>query len=118
MPTVNIMVKNNTYPIACESGQEAMLQDVAKTLDERIRSFSHAFGKGSDLRLLVLTALMMESEIQELKKQPVVSLVENSVEKQDGNARGVNAEIDVAVAKTMDAIAERIEKIALHAERV
>lgn len=112
MPIVTVTVRNNQYPIACESGQEDMLHDIAKKLDERINILAKALGKGSDLRLLVLTALMMESEIQELKTLP-----DGSVPSEQ-NPVNIEAEIDKAVAQTMEAIAERIEKIALHVERV
>lgn len=77
MPTVTVNVRNTNYPIVCDNGKEALLQSLAAELDKRIGALGEVQGKGSDIRLLVMTALMMESEIHELKEK-LINQVDNS----------------------------------------
>lgn len=118
MPIVDITIRNTSYAMACDNGQEAHLQTLASRFDKRINALSKAEGKGSnDVRLLVLAALTLEDEIAELKSR----LTENPLsphENPSGTIGSTEDKVDVAVSRTMDAIADRLEKIAIQLENV
>lgn len=103
MPVVNINIRDTIYPIACDSGQEEKLQVIAHRLDRRVQAIATNLGKAQDVQLLIMTALMMENEISDLKKAA------------QEHPDVVNA--DIAVTETIDAIADYIETLANNLEK-
>lgn len=109
MPIVNLTIRNNIYQIACDDGEERYLEQMAASINKRINRLASTLGKGNDSLLLVMVALMMEDEINELKKQP------SSPPASQADDTGIDA--DTAVAHAIDAIAEYVETIAKNLER-
>ena len=62
-----LTVKINGYPytVACEDGQEAHLQDMARQVEARIESIKALGGPSGEGRLLVLAALLMADELHD-----------------------------------------------------
>lgn len=103
MSVVNLTIRNTVYQIACDNGQEAHLEKMSERLNKRLNSLSSLLKKGSDNLLLVMVALMMEDEIEELKKSLSSSPSSEAT--------------DTAVAKAIDNIAAYVETIAKNLEK-
>ncbi|MEK6733712.1 MAG: cell division protein ZapA [Pseudomonadota bacterium] len=64
MPIVKI--HNREYQIACGSGEEAKLQELAANLDKRLNENAKFFKNANENMLLILTALTLEDLVQDL----------------------------------------------------
>ena len=65
MSHVNVTIHGRQFRMACEDGQEAHLQQLARDLDERIVALRGQFGEIGDARLTVMAALMVADELSE-----------------------------------------------------
>jgi len=118
MAVVHIRIGGREYDIACDDGQEEHLRFLADEVDDRIRTL--VFGMGSnpgEAMSLLLTALTMADELVENKRE-----IENIAAEMKRRAAladehkpappGRMAEIESALAVTLEEIALKIEKIA------
>ena len=69
MSHVNVTIHGRQFRMACEDGQEAHLQQLARDLDERIVALRGQFGEIGDARLTVMAALMVADELAETDKR-------------------------------------------------
>jgi cell division protein ZapA (FtsZ GTPase activity inhibitor) len=70
MQVVEIVIRNNTYKISCESGKKSHLLRLANSFDKLVGSVSQKTGgKGSDALNFLLEALILEDKILELTKR-------------------------------------------------
>jgi cell division protein ZapA len=109
MPVVHITIRNTSYAIACDNGQEDKLKHIAERLDLRVNALAANLGRAGETQLLLMTALMMEDQISELKKNLQIQSANNM---QIDNSQSENA-----VADTIDAIADYIENLANNLEK-
>ena len=65
MAQLTVKINGYAYTIACEDGQEAHLQQMAREVEQRIESFKSAGGASGEGRLLVLAALLMADELHD-----------------------------------------------------
>jgi cell division protein ZapA len=111
MSHINVTINGRQYRMACEEGQELRLLKLAETLETRITNLRGKFGEIGDARLTVMAALTVCDELLDAGQH--VRKLEEEVE----SLRSVrNAATDrdratqTAVAKALNAAAERIEK--------
>ena len=113
MAIVHIRVNGREYDLACDDGQEEHLRLLADEVDERVRALT--FGAGTSVTEpmgLLLAALTMADEITENKKE-IERLATAPKAASNGAATQARlAEIESAMAGTLNDIAARIEKIA------
>jgi len=120
LSVVSIRVNGKDYQVACDDGEEERLRLLADEVHERIQSL--AFGmkaKPTESMALLLAGLMMADELSEKQKE-IDGLAAESKRaiarasvKNDSYTNDVRmAEIEAALAATMEEIATRIEKIA------
>jgi cell division protein ZapA len=103
MPTVNITIRNNIHQVACDEGQEAQLKILASSLNKRIAKLSTAFAKTSDVLLLIMTALTIEDELSDLKKQQQqLSLNVDHTS---------NSNPDAVLIETIDSVSQYVENL-------
>ncbi|MGL9717681.1 MAG: cell division protein ZapA [Wolbachia sp.] len=70
MQVVEIVIRNSTYKISCESGKKDHLLYLANSFDKLVSSISYKTGgKGSDALNFLLAALTLEDKILELTKK-------------------------------------------------
>lgn len=116
MAIVHIRVGNREYDVACDDGQEDHLRLLADEVDERVRSVMFNMGSNlSDNMALLLSSLTMADDILESKKeiQSVSGEVQHLSSQLDGDTQKRQiAEMEDAMAQTLEDIAGRIEKIA------
>jgi cell division protein ZapA len=87
-----VTINGRTYPVACEAGQEARIERLAREVDERVQGFVRQVGQAGEARLLVLAALVMADELAE--------------------ARGAGSPDEAGLAAGLERLAARIEAVA------
>jgi len=120
LSVVSIKVNGKDYSVACDNGEEERLIALAAEVDERVQSI--VFGmksKPNEAMGILLAALMMADELyektkenQELETEARKAIARASVRRSQGDTDGRIAEMEAAMAATMEEIAARIEKIA------
>lgn len=119
MPVVSIKINGRDYQVACDDGQEEHLRLLADEIDDRVRSLTFGIkSKPGEAMALVMAALMMADELTENQKK--IEFLRKDAERLSGMV-GVEdqsvqesriAEMENAMAVTLDEIAQRIERIA------
>jgi cell division protein ZapA len=112
MPQVSVTINGRQFRMACESGEEARVTNLAADLDARIATLRTRFGEIGDTRLTVMAALAVADELSEVKEKlarlepELATLQEASVISAD-RAQATQA----AVVAALNAAAERIESL-------
>jgi len=103
MATVTVEVNGRPYAVGCADGQEERVRILAKQFDNQVRQVAQDVGHVGDLRLFLMSALILSDELHEARL----------------NTGGVPAPQPAAapptsegVAEALNAVAARIEKIA------
>ncbi len=111
MSHINVTINGRQYRMACEEGQELRLLKLAESLETRITNLRGKFGEIGDARLTVMAALTVCDELIDANQR--VHVLEQELEglrnvrnQASDRARATQA----AVAKALNAAAERIEK--------
>jgi cell division protein ZapA len=99
MAEVELIVGGRQYSIVCRDGGEDHLRTIAAHVDRKAAEARAAVGDVNEARQLLFAALLLADEIAE-------------------NAGGMpTATPDPRIATALNALAERIEAVADHAER-
>jgi cell division protein ZapA len=111
MSHINVTINGRQYRMGCEEGQELRLLKLAETLEARITNLRGKFGEIGDARLTVMAALTVCDELldagQHVRKlEEEVESLRNVRNAANDRARATQT----AVAKALNAAAERIEK--------
>ncbi|MGJ4892814.1 cell division protein ZapA [Bradyrhizobium sp. HKCCYLR20261] len=111
MSHINVTINGRQYRMACEEGQELRLLKLAESLETRITNLRGKFGEIGDARLTVMAALTVCDELIDANQR--VQTLEQELESLR-NVRSQSADraraTQVAVAKALNAAAERIER--------
>lgn len=116
MAQINVTVNGRDYTVACDDGEEAHLEDLARYLDKHVQSLAGSVGQVGDMRLLLLAGLIVADELSEMlaKCDELSSELERlkqgrppTVEKPQ-KAEIVAAEMLEKAARRIDDIARRI----------
>lgn len=112
MSSVSVTINGRQFRIACDDGQEASLEALARSIDERIEKMRGNFGEIGDARLTVMAAIQVADELAEMQKR-LRGLEEEVAALTD--ARVVSAdrahEAQQAVTNAFNSAAERIESL-------
>jgi cell division protein ZapA len=68
MSQVTVTIAGHTYRMACNDGEEAHLQGLAKTVNETIERLKGAFGEIGDQRITVMAAITVADDLAEARK--------------------------------------------------
>lgn len=69
MAQVTVMIDGKAYRMACEEGQEDHLTDLATRFDRYVSHLKGQFGEIGDLRLTVMSGIMVMDELTELQRR-------------------------------------------------
>ena len=104
MATVTVEVNGRPYAVGCADGQEERVRILAKQFDNQVRQVAGDVGHVGDLRLFLMSALILADELHEARlnagKVGPLSATAPAAASTDG------------VAEALNAVAARIEKIA------
>jgi cell division protein ZapA len=67
MGQVTIQVNGRPYPVGCEDGQEAHVQELAAVFDEQVRQVAAEVGQLAESRLFLMGALLLADELADLR---------------------------------------------------
>ena len=112
MGQVAISINGRNYEIACEEGQEERLTRLGAYVDERTTELIQSVGNVGDVRLMVMTSLLVADKLFDAFAEVEKLRAEIAQTKQ---APATVAGGD-KLAPLVDAIAERIEDIAANLE--
>ncbi|MFG1347921.1 cell division protein ZapA [Xanthobacter autotrophicus DSM 431] len=115
MPHVSVTIAGRQYRMACDEGQEEHLIRLAHDIDSRISQLRTAFGEIGDQRLVVMAAITIADELAEARSR--IRALESDIESQRDARASAIARIEASeeeVARTIDAVAERIEQLVSH----
>ncbi|MFD1611732.1 cell division protein ZapA [Sphingomonas tabacisoli] len=101
MAEVTIEVGGRRYDVTCRDGEEPQLRRLAMVVDQKAEQARSAVGNANESRLLLLAALLLADEVQDLRQGNVPPLPEGT---------------DVALADAVEQLAERVETLAEHLE--
>ena len=109
MPNVDITIGRRSFQLVCGEGQEAHLKSLATEVSKRVEDLAVSMGSSNDTLLLVMSALMMQDQLNNKAGQKTESAnaVLSSVSESDNEAS-----INLAVAEAVDAIAQYVENVA------
>lgn len=113
MATVTVTIDGKAYRMACDEGQEEHLSGLADRFDQYVTHLKSSFGEIGDLRLTVMSGIMVMDELAETQKR--VKALEKEVE----NLRHSHDEAltsadknDAAVTGMLTDVATRLEQVA------
>lgn len=113
MAQVVVTIAGRTYRMACDDGEEARLEHLARDFDARISGLRTSFGEIGDQRIIVMAALTLADELAEAQRQ--IGDLQNQLADVDGTTRSreaQSAQREDRIASALGEAAQRIERIA------
>jgi cell division protein ZapA len=113
MAQVVVTIAGRTYRMACDDGEEARLEHLARDFDARIAGLRTSFGEIGDQRIIVMAALTLADELAEAQRQ--IADMKNLLVDADGATRSREAQSahrQDRVASALGEAAQRIERLA------
>ena len=111
MALVSVRINGHSYTVGCDNGQERHVQAMAQQVERRVQRVRD-MGFSGDARVLVLAALLMADEIQDLSGSRVPDATIQAAK----DAERLRAEQALAASRLAD-LAERAESLAAELER-
>ncbi|MBV9395149.1 MAG: cell division protein ZapA, partial [Methylobacteriaceae bacterium] len=90
MAQVVVTIAGRTYRMACDDGEEARLEHLARDFDARIAGLRSSFGEIGDQRIIVMAALTLADELAEAQRQ--MAELKNLLVDADGATRSREAQ--------------------------
>jgi cell division protein ZapA len=101
MAEITIQIAGRAYDVACRDGEEEQLRRLARLVDAKADQVRAAVGGGGETRQLLLAALLLADELNDIRGGKVVPLPPDT---------------DTALADAVEQLAARVETLAEHLE--
>ena len=112
MTQVSVTIAGRSYRMACQEGEEAHLESLAKSFDAKIAEMRQAFGEIGDMRLHVMAALTFIDELGEVTARLAALEDEQARVGRVGAQRLAEADtLRRDIAAKVNAAAARIERL-------
>jgi cell division protein ZapA len=110
MPNLQLTIGGRGYTVSASDDEQPHIEMLARMIDERVRRAGLAGGQ-SEARMLLVAALMLADELHEghRKEPPPPPVLATTAAPQP-------TQIREEVVARIDALAERVEKLAEHLE--
>jgi cell division protein ZapA len=113
MAHVVVTIAGRTYRMACDDGEEAHLEELARHVEQKILSLREGFGDIGEQRIVVMAALTMADEAESARRKLGGLEAEiASIRDEVYRARLGDAELRERVAHALNDAAQRIESAA------
>lgn len=116
---ISIRVNGRDYQLACDDGEEERLRVLADEVDDRVRDLARKMGgHAHENLLLLLTSVTMADELQDLREELAALRFRADQaamfidEQRYAEEQARLADMESAMAHTLEEIAVRIERIA------
>ncbi len=80
MPEVDIIINNREHKIACSTGEENRVKELANLLNEEVSNIASTIGQIGDVKLMVLAAITILDKNQDILDDAVKD-IEDSTKK-------------------------------------
>ncbi len=113
MAQVTVTINSREYPIACESGQEARIMQLAGVLEEKARLLKDISGQISENMLLAMIGILVADDLLEARKNnpaPVAAAAEADAARTAAADRELSARLRI-VSERIKAVAKQIESL-------
>ena len=107
MPTVTVALNGRNYDIACGEGEQARVQELAGEIRRRMEGVTKNAAPMNEGMAFVMTALLLADELDQKKRE--------AAKLQDEGREGTLRR-ELALADTIEAMANRIESLAARVE--
>jgi cell division protein ZapA len=96
MPQVSIRIANRTYELACGTGEQERVRELANYVDEKVGELQKQMPTAPEIKLMVFAALLMAEEAREARAavQDASSAIENASETADTLAELITSRVD------------------------
>lgn len=113
MSQVIVQVNDRPYTMQCPDGEEDHLRDLARLLDAEVQRIKRSVGSVGDIRILVMSGLMVADRLSEAIKR-VEELEEQirSLRESRNQAQLQTKDVEQRFADRLDKASERLETIA------
>lgn len=117
MAAVTVRMNGRDYTLACDDGQEEQLIALSQEVDERVRQLSGQVQHAGEVMLFLLTSIMLADELADTRRQcrqlqGRLSRLEEQVDPEQIQQDKDRVQVmEADMANTLDAVAERIERI-------
>jgi len=113
MAQVIVQVNDRPYTMQCPDGEEDHLRDLARLLDAEVQRIKRSVGSVGDIRILVMTGLMVADRLSEAIRR-VEELEEQlrSLRESRNLAQQQTKDIEQRFSDRLDKASERLEIIA------
>jgi cell division protein ZapA len=102
MSQVSVTIDGRKYRLACNEGEEARLESLAGTIDEKIGEMRKTFGEIGDQRLVIMAALTLADSLTEAKDEAAAQRKRSDDAEQRAGA----------LASKLDDLGSRLESLA------
>ncbi|MGB8274766.1 MAG: cell division protein ZapA [Alphaproteobacteria bacterium] len=116
MGQLSININGRTYQIACDEGKEAHLTQLGAYVDKRVQELVASVGQIGDTRLLVMASLLIADELTDVYDELEALRARPPGREGAAPAAAAPAGDEDSVARSMEAVAQRIEDIASRLE--
>jgi len=100
MSNVTLTIAGRQYTVACGTGEEAHVERLGRTIDDKLSALPNLAGQ-SEARTLLFAALFLADEVHELRS---VTAARN-----EGGDTSATAEALETMADRLESLAERLE---------
>lgn len=107
MADVEVSVSGRRYKLSCRDGEEDHLRALVRMVDVKAEEITGALGEMTEARTLLLSALLIADELNDMRGAAAVARNETVPE----------TEPDPAYAVAIERIAERVERLANRLEQ-
>ena len=113
MAHVVVTIAGRTYRMACDDGEEAHLEELARRVEDKILSLRGGFGEIGEQRIVVMAALTMADEAEAARKkfeglEAEIAMLRTAVER----VRENDAQLKDRISRAVNEAAQRIESAA------
>ena len=113
MAQVTVTIAGRVYRMACGEGEEAHLENLARTVDAKIGDLRGTFGEIGDQRIIVMAALTLADELSEARLRIAeleVDAINLRSDHENFHDRGESW--SRSIAEALGSVASRIEAVA------
>ncbi len=112
MGQVVVTVHDRPYTMQCPDGEEGHLKELAQLLDTEVQQIKRTVGSVGDIRLLVMSGLMVADRLSEaIRKIEELEEQVKSIRESRNQVIAQSRELEAKVAERLDGVAQRLEAI-------
>ncbi|WP_159730304.1 cell division protein ZapA [Methylosinus sp. Ce-a6] len=112
MAHVVVTIAGRTYRMACEDGEEAHLDELAKLVEVKILSLREGFGDIGEQRITVMAALTLADEASvALRKLQAVEAELAALRQTEAEQRDAATALEEKIAAALEDASARVERL-------